>query len=192
MSFYDTPDAWVDRKLLSNRRRLEGINSAIYVMQSLGEGGLYRSGVIGIQQQNNNAWKRLSQLNKGDLKSRGPWQFAFLAPLPVDLWRALADAEAALQSALAENFEVGKRGLFYTSNESEVVKVAQSATREFLKSLRKEGADDFLNALAGYAKAVSAGGGYDNPARQDVIVSFRSCLDGKLADRIMKALHEPA
>jgi hypothetical protein len=124
---------WSDTGLLSNAAYLSEVKSAVYVMRSLGCAGLFRSGVIGKNQQSNNAKKRLSQLNGGKQKEHTPWQFVFLAPLPQDMGSALTRAEIALQRALSEKFSTDRKGHFFTNDIDLVIDTASNAVDSVLE-----------------------------------------------------------
>lgn len=188
MSDYPNRTDWTNQKLLPDRSYLTPIMFAIYVMRSASDPELYRSGVIGIQQQNNNAYERLSQLNKGDLKHLGPWHFAFLAPLPADLGTTLKRAEDQLQTALSTQFESGRRGLFRSAKPEDVLEVASRATAEFLRDASCDHTDELQRALTTYCARIECGEARDNETRADVLTALRRCLNGEVAKALLTAL----
>lgn len=179
---------WIDREKLNNRNYLSGVTAGIYVMTAKGDTGLCRSGVIGIQHMENNAWKRLVQLKNGNLKNEGPWEFIFLAPLPNDLGTDLRKAEIDLQTTLAAEFDVGAKAQFRTADFAKVQDVACQAALDFVTAMEFDGTIEFEAALKQYVDALAEGEPRHTDQRRHVLKALRMCLDGPLAVRLLTAL----
>ncbi|WP_147276197.1 hypothetical protein [Sphingomonas aracearum] len=188
-------DEWSDQALLSSRAYLTSVTSAVYVMASEGTAQLHRSGVIGKNQQENNAAKRLSQLNNGNLKEHAPWRFVFLAPLSSDLAVGLTAAEKALQTALSATFDTDRRSLFYTGDLSLVVATAQQAVAKVLADDQGEDHSKLAAALEAYlevgARAENRSFSHERAvtaAKEIVFAEMRRSFNLKLARALQNAI----
>lgn len=179
---------WIDPAKLRDRDYLSAITAGVYVMTADGVPGLCRSGVIGIQHQNNSAWKRLAQLKHGTLKHKGPWRFVFLAPLPTDLGHDLRLAETQLQAALAAAFDVGANTQFHTTDWPRVQAVAAEATRQFSTSMERQDTEELEQALEAYLAAIAEGLPPYAPPRAAVLRALRMSINGQVAQSILAGI----